>query len=238
MPLKAPKRGRRRWASTFENSTMPFVGSVGSADCSARRAHFSNATSPVVSSSVKSAEPLKAPPSLYWICVFAPPGEPLPPAAAMVIVSVPAFVVMVTLAPAASVSVSVPVSATTSDCPETAMVEKVLPPPPGGAAQTPSAFKEIACCRISRAGSRCQTFRAARAVADERVQEGGRLRCRQVFRIARARRRAAFEGRRGHVGELGVADRVGGNGGCAVGNARSRRRNGWGGRSCWRHRRR
>ena len=53
-------------------------------------------------------------------------------AAAIVTVSEPAFVVIVTLAPPAKVSVSVPESATTLDCPDTAIVLKVsaAPPPP------------------------------------------------------------------------------------------------------------
>ena len=54
--------------------------------------------------------------------------------------SVPAVVVMVTLEPAASVRVSVVVSATTSSCPDTDIVLKEFsfaspPPPPPAAAQ-------------------------------------------------------------------------------------------------------
>ena len=53
-----------------------------------------------------------------------------PPVALNVIVSVPASVVIVMLVPATSVKVSAPVSATTSDWPDTAIVLKLSEPPP------------------------------------------------------------------------------------------------------------
>ena len=49
-----------------------------------------------------------------------------PPVAAIVIVSVPAVVVIVTLSPPTNVNVSVALSATTSLCPDTDMVLKML----------------------------------------------------------------------------------------------------------------
>jgi hypothetical protein len=65
-----------------------------------------------------------------------------PPAAAIVIVSVPASVVIVMFEPATRVSVSVAESATTLDCPATAMVEK-LSPPPEPAAQVLSPLRYV-----------------------------------------------------------------------------------------------
>ena len=55
---------------------------------------------------------------------------PPPPEEAKVIVSEPAFVVRVIPVPAARVKVSVAASATTFDCPETAIVEKAFAAPP------------------------------------------------------------------------------------------------------------
>src|SRR5512147_3294647 len=57
-------------------------------------------------------------------------GDEPPPAAAMVIVSVEAFVVSVMFDPATSVSVSGAASATTSDCPATAIVPNACVDPP------------------------------------------------------------------------------------------------------------
>ena len=63
---------------------------------------------------------------LFWITCLDPP----PPEAAIVTVSVPALVVRVTFDPAASVKVSVELSATTLLWPETAIVWNLFPLPP------------------------------------------------------------------------------------------------------------
>ena len=67
-----------------------------------------------------------------------------PPEDAIVIVSLVALVVIVTFDPAAKVSVSVELSATTLLWPETAIVLKVFPPPPAFAAHdnTPAVVDE------------------------------------------------------------------------------------------------
>lgn len=68
----------------------------------------------------------KAPESLNCTCVLEPHGEPPPPPEAEIVISsVVALVVIVTFVPATRVKVSLVVSATTFDCPDTAIVEKI-----------------------------------------------------------------------------------------------------------------
>jgi hypothetical protein len=68
-----------------------------------------------------------------------------PPAASIVIVSVPAFVVMVMFEPATNVNVSVAESATTELCPATAIVAKLSDavPPPATVAQVLSPLRYV-----------------------------------------------------------------------------------------------